>query len=685
MRQCQLTASAPILLLLLLGTRLHVNSAAPVAEEKDAGAAANALPVGITQILQEELGERVEEPQKTARSAPSEGEDELFKDVDPKTLAAVLLQALNQQGDQKGGEEAREREAGERVREALLRRGQEGEEEEEEERRAKEEEERLTERVKSRTRSEGAWGATASKEGKSEAQQGGKGEGKERVGGQEGEPRAEAEEDEEEEEQLSPQEVKNLQAMLQELQSYSATSKRERDSVGGDMNKLERWGQWEKGREREKESPKMYQATTGSEANEILKELGMYEELAGGKAKEKKKEGGEGESGVEKKRGRLLYGGQNFLEDSDESQAGEEEEEEILSPEEEEARARAEQEEVRRQAAEAQRAREEEEKLADIASDLLLQYLVKPDGGDHKKQQQLQQKKQGLGLGLGKDQSKKSPFKGSRLDTAAEDKRSDEDDEDDEDEDDIDPQTIDKLIEISSKLHLPADDVVDIINDVEKKKKKDAPPEIHRHLPPPPPARSNKPIPPPTTPLKQYYKDKAYYKKQQQQQQLQQQQQQLQQQQQPRPAARPWPKPSYPSYPPYQKPFRSYNPLYYQPPKPRFRPSQELSLNDILGNSMDYDLDPLPKKYRPLSKPKPKLKPWARPQPSGLYISNVIHPRTFSTAGGSKRPRPFYISPPAPLLIPRDEDYYDDDEPESEEELENFIEKVLLKHPEMFH
>ncbi len=42
-------------------------------------------------------------------------------------------------------------------------------------------------------------------------------------------------------------------------------------------------------------------------------------------------------------------------------------------------------------------------------------------------------------------------------------------------DDDIDPQTIDKLIEISSKLHLPADDVVDIINDVEKKKKKDAP------------------------------------------------------------------------------------------------------------------------------------------------------------------------------------------------------------------
>uniref|UniRef100_A0A667WQN8 VGF nerve growth factor inducible n=1 Tax=Myripristis murdjan TaxID=586833 RepID=A0A667WQN8_9TELE len=133
-------------------------------------------------------------------------------------------------------------------------------------------------------------------------------------------------------------------------------------------------------------------------------------------------------------------------------------EEEVLSPEEEEARAKAEQEEVRRQAAEAQRAKMEEEKLADIASDMLLQYMVKQNNGNRKD----------------RDQNRKY----SSLSNAAEDKRSDEEQEVMEEDDDIDPQTIDKLIEISSKLHLPADDVVDIISDVEKKKKKDVPPEM---------------------------------------------------------------------------------------------------------------------------------------------------------------------------------------------------------------
>uniref|UniRef100_A0A3Q3BWD8 Adaptor related protein complex 1 subunit sigma 1 n=3 Tax=Percomorphaceae TaxID=1489872 RepID=A0A3Q3BWD8_HAPBU len=129
----------------------------------------------------------------------------------------------------------------------------------------------------------------------------------------------------------------------------------------------------------------------------------------------------------------------------------EEEDEEVLSPEEEEAQAKGEQEEMRRQAAEAQRAKMEEEMLADIASDMLLRYMVKQNNGN-------------------KQYS-------SSLSSAAEDKRSDEEQEVTE-EDDIDPQTIDKLIEISSKLHLPADDVVDIISDVEKKKKKDLSPDV---------------------------------------------------------------------------------------------------------------------------------------------------------------------------------------------------------------
>lgn len=119
--------------------------------------------------------------------------------------------------------------------------------------------------------------------------------------------------------------------------------------------------------------------------------------------------------------------------------------EEVLSPEEEEARVKAEQDEMRRQAAEAQRARMEEEKLADIASDMLLRYM-------------------------GKERTNKGKYR-RPLSDAPEDKRSDEQPQD------LDPQTIDKLIEISSKLHLPADDVVDIISDVEKKKRKDVIPE----------------------------------------------------------------------------------------------------------------------------------------------------------------------------------------------------------------
>lgn len=138
---------------------------------------------------------------------------------------------------------------------------------------------------------------------------------------------------------------------------------------------------------------------------------------------------------------------------TEEEDGKEEMDEEVLSPEEEEARAQAEQDEMRRQAAEAQRAKMEEEKLADIASDMLLRYM-------------------------GKDSQRKYSFPVS---DAAEDKRSDE--EPPKEENDLDPQTIDKLIEISSKLHLPADDVVDIISDVEKKKRKDVAPDMSHWKP----------------------------------------------------------------------------------------------------------------------------------------------------------------------------------------------------------
>ncbi|KAJ0055942.1 hypothetical protein NL108_016697 [Boleophthalmus pectinirostris] len=137
-----------------------------------------------------------------------------------------------------------------------------------------------------------------------------------------------------------------------------------------------------------------------------------------------------------------------------EEESQEETDEENLSPEEEEARAKAEQDEMRRQAAEAQRARLEEEKLADIASDMLLRYMGKERNGPKQRYRQ-------------------------PLSDTPEDKRSDEQAQD------LDPQTIDKLIEISSKLHLPADDVVDIISDVEeKKKRKDVlPPEMSSRYP----------------------------------------------------------------------------------------------------------------------------------------------------------------------------------------------------------
>uniref|UniRef100_A0A8C4GSD5 Si:dkey-175g6.2 n=1 Tax=Dicentrarchus labrax TaxID=13489 RepID=A0A8C4GSD5_DICLA len=144
--------------------------------------------------------------------------------------------------------------------------------------------------------------------------------------------------------------------------------------------------------------------------------------------------------------------GGNFMDDfEDEGEELEEEveeEEESLSHMEEEARARAEKQEVLRQQEEAERAREEEQRLADIASDMLLQYMGR-------KQQSYMKPRQKSSMGAAGN--------------TAEDKRSEEVIPD---EDDLDQQMIDRLIEISSKLHLPADDVIEIISDVEEKKKK---------------------------------------------------------------------------------------------------------------------------------------------------------------------------------------------------------------------
>ncbi|KAG5852106.1 cilia- and flagella-associated protein 251 [Anguilla anguilla] len=661
MTRCQHTSSAPVVLLILFGITQQLSATIPLIKGGHSNDDINVPPPpGLAKLFQSELegGQvRVDKEQNPTQSLPEE-EDELFKDVDPKTLAAVLLEALNQpgeskkssrvemeeknrgaEGEGKGQEELallgsdRDRDGKqelELVMAAAAAEGKEEQEREEEERkRAEKEEEQLTEKVKSRTTSQ----AMPVKEQPE----------KEAVKEQETREE-EHQEPGDEEEQLSSQEVKNLQTMLEELQSYSTATKRERDSGG------------------QRESRGSFQDMDNGFLDNDIKPKPKGYQLALSKKKLKWQEE------EQKKKNTPLYRGGNFMDDFDDNIKGQneedkedEEDEEVLSPEEEEARAKADQEEVRRQAAEAQRAKAEEERLADIASDMLLQYMVKQDGKKYM------------------DQSKKT----SQGNNAAEDKRSEE--EDDSDDDDIDPQTIDKLIEISSKLHLPADDVVDIISDVEKKKKKDAPENVPWHRPvAPAPAPAPAPRNPApklssslTSPSKTWVKDKAVVK----------------------PSKQDfWPKlqkqfRTYPTYSFVQKPYRGYFPIYFPPPKPKpqYYTKPTFSFNDLLGNSLDYDFGFPPKRrYRPWAQPRSRNPPPIR---RNLYFNYILpHPRTFKPVPMPKprsppRRRPtFYYPPPAPM-VPRNEDYFDpvgQQQQDNDEELENFIEKVFLKHPRMF-
>lgn len=344
----------------------------------------------------------------------------------------------------------------------------------------------------------------------------------------------------------------------------------------------------------------------------------------------------------------------NFMDDFDFV----EEEEEILTRKEEEARAQAEQEEVRRQEAEAQEAREEEQRLADIASDMLLEYM-------------------------GRKQKTSSYIKeAALLNNVAEDKRSNEV-EDSDDDDEMDPQTIDKLIEISSKLHLPADDVVEIISDVQEKKKK------RKDLPPPNNAPRFRPLVPlkakprpqayqypkspkksshAVNPYKKWYKEKNKAKLTKQDYWFKPQKQFL----------------AYPSFPYYQKPYRAYYPVYFPPPKPRFYTNPALSFDYNFGGSMGYSLKPPNRRYRERAKARdwkwpqaPKRTQSPYPQPDTV-ISNYIlpHPRTYQAL-----PMPKPRSPPSgrapPYLYPPDYVYDEPESPQdSDEELENFIEKI---------
>lgn len=368
--------------------------------------------------------------------------------------------------------------------------------------------------------------------------------------------------------------------------------------------------------------------------------------------------------------------GGNFMDDfEDEGEELEEveEEEESLSRIEEEARAQAEKQEVLRQQEEAERAREEEQRLADIASDMLLQYMGR------------------------KQQSYMKPRQKSSMGNAAEDKRSEEIVQD---EDDMDQQMIDRLIEISSKLHLPADDVIEIISDVEEKKKKrkelqQQPVNMNpitprfRPLVPPPLAG-----PPPIyhytaskNPKKQKYnksnkkwhKDKVksykqdyWYKPQKQ--------------------IDYWYKPqkqflAFPSYPYYQKPYRAYYPVYFPYPKSPYYGKPPPPRDQLFG---PQELDLQPPRRKNWIGGKNRGQGW-RQQPAPRlpitpYISNYIlpHPRTYQSLPAPKpisQPRRGRRPPYYPPVTPGD-DYEEDGlvpQLDSEEELENFIERIYMK------
>nr|XP_046174577.1 neurosecretory protein VGF-like [Oncorhynchus gorbuscha] len=724
MTQSQFATSALILLIILLGLTLTLPSATSVPVPTETHSPSNShappppglrLPEGERDVQE---GKKVGLPRR--ERAEEEEEGELFGNMDPKTLAAVLLEAMNKphgermnggvedgrKDEERGEEEEREsqEEKGEEVRAALEEgadRDRDGREElelvmaaaaeqgteerqteeEEERKRAQEEEERLTEKVTSRTTSQ-----TVPVKEKQPPTVEGRGEevGVKEVGAREeaqkGPPTSQ-EIQQEEQEQLSPEEVQNLQTMLEELQNYNTANKRERESQAQEQ------------RERESRGYNQHDTDQALMDNQIKpKAKGGYP-LAMSKKKLKWQEE------TQKALNMPTYRGGNFMDHFDDNLAhqaaedeeddeGDEDEEEVLSPQEEERRAKEEQEEVRRQAKEAQRAKAEEEKLADIASDMLLQYMVKQDRGKYS------------------NQNKKT-----LLSNAAEDKRSDE--EVVSEDDDIDPQTIDKLIEISSKLHLPADDIVDIISDVEKKKKKDTPemlpwqrPQQRPLVPPAAPAFDTQPSAPrnPTlnqpspaiNPLKAWFMDISSSKQD----------------------PNVWIKPrhksfrtsssNYPAYPFYQqRPYRGYYPLYFPPPKPKPRYYAKSSLNDLLSNSLDYDFDFPPKRrYRPWVQPRPRDPPVALRQK--LYYPKYLlpsHPRTYnhlpipmaksrsSPPRGQVQPRRrhgyYYQAPPAPLVT-RDQDYYGmqglgQQQQDSDEDLENYIQQVFMKpRPRMY-
>ncbi|XP_001916046.3 neurosecretory protein VGF [Equus przewalskii] len=206
----------------------------------------------------------------------------------------------------------------------------------------------------------------------------------------------------------------------------------------------------------------------------------------------------------------------------------------------------------RRQAEATRQAAAQEERLADLASDLLLQYLLQGGarqrglGGrglqqeeereSEREEEEAEQERRGGEERVGEEDEEAAEAEAEAEEAerarqnallfaeeedgeaGAEDKRSQEETpghrrkeaegaeeggEEEDDDEEMDPQTIDSLIELSTKLHLPADDVVSIIEEVEekRKRKKNAPPEP---VPPPRvapiPTHVRSPQPPPPAP-----------------------------------------------------------------------------------------------------------------------------------------------------------------------------------------
>ncbi|XP_034020485.1 neurosecretory protein VGF isoform X2 [Thalassophryne amazonica] len=720
-RYCHVS-SALALLVLLTGTSfLPLSTSTPVDTPGDIDSPHRTTPPRPTVSADvEKRNEEGELVTKEGATVEEEDTDELFKDVDPKTLAAVLLEALNWSQAERRREEdwydGREdiKEAREESREVRMMEGEEkgrdGRQkldllmaaqgtEAEERQKLQEEEEKLTEKVTSRTTSQTI---QTRKE-----QQPVTADGREKDTEAAGSLHQGIQNSNEEEEQLSPEELKNLETVMKEFPSLSTVSKRERDS------------------EQSQRSSRGYSAYN----NVLVKNKGN--DLAMSKKKLKWQEE------TQKALNFPTFLGGNFMDEFEDNRyAGgnaavqrpppeknvvngneaeeEEEEEEELSPEEEEARAKAEQEEMRRQAAEAQRAKLEEEKLADIASDMLLRYMVKQNNGEKKY--------------------------GSALSNAAEDKRSNEEQE--VTEQDIDPQTIDKLIEISSKLHLPADDVVDIISDVEKKKKKDIPSEIISHFRQPvtplvspslltttggfsvPQSSNNqnnfpvfKQPSPGASGLKTWFQDKSPVQSQ---------------DRWFKPASQNlWFKPRQPlsvkqdllvsspksvwtSYPPYfhypsyyqKKPNRDRYPFYFPPPQrqwPRYYfPKPGLARNNFLDSSMD-DPYSFPSKHHFYNWVQPRLrKPSSDVQQKSYYTSysRPLYHQTFQPVPLLKpRPPPqmallpaqqkqFYYFPPAPA-VNKNGDYYGTVvgnrlDNANRDDLKKYIQQILAKQPQMF-